>query len=58
MMEDALVIYRIAAPERRIFYVDVGNLPKLKAEQYLKDVMTNFKNKLVYDADRKRNQRR
>ena len=52
MMEDALVIYRIArAPERRIFYVDVGNLPKLKAEQYLKDVMTNFKNKLVYDAD-------
>ena len=52
MMEDALVIYRIArAPERRIFYVDVGNLPKLKAEQYLKDVMTNFKNKLVYDGD-------
>ena len=52
MMEDALVIYRIArAPERRIFYVDVGNLLKLKAEQYLKDVMTNFKNKLVYDGD-------
>ena len=52
MMEDALVIYRIArAPERRVFYVDVGNLPKQKAEQYLKDIMTNFKNKLVYDGD-------
>ena len=52
MMEDALVIYRIArAPERRVFYVDVGNLPKLKAEQYLKDIMNNFKNKLVYDGD-------
>jgi len=52
MMEDALVIYRIArAPERRVFYVDVGNLPKQKAEQYLKDIMNNFKNKLVYDGD-------
>jgi len=52
MMEDALVIYRIArAPERRVFYVDVGNLPKMKAEQYLKDIMNNFKNKLVYDGD-------
>jgi hypothetical protein len=52
MMEDALVVYRIArAPERRVFYVDVGNLPKMKAEQYLRDIMTNFKNKLVYDGD-------
>jgi hypothetical protein len=52
MMEDALVVYRIArAPERRVFYVDVGNLPKQKAEQYLKDIMNNFKNKLVYDGD-------
>ena len=51
MLEDAVVIYRISrAPERRIFYIDVGNLPKIKAEQYLKDVMTKFKNKLVYDA--------
>lgn len=50
-MEDSLVIYRISrAPERRIFYIDVGNLPKMKAEQYLRDVMTRFKNKLVYDA--------
>lgn len=50
-MEDSLVIYRISrAPERRIFYIDVGNLPKPKAEQYLRDVMTRFKNKLVYDA--------
>lgn len=50
-MEDSLVIYRISrAPERRIFYIDVGNLPKAKAEQYLRDVMTRFKNKLVYDA--------
>lgn len=50
-MEDSLVIYRISrAPERRIFYIDVGNLPKPKAEQYLKDVMTRFKNKLVYDS--------
>ena len=52
MMEDALVVYRIArAPERRVFYVDVGNLPKQKAEQYLREIMTNFKNKLVYDGD-------
>lgn len=50
-LEDATVIYRISrAPERRVFYIDVGNLPKMKAEQYLKDVMTRFKNKLVYDA--------
>lgn len=50
-MEDALVIYRISrAPERRIFYVDVGGLPKAKAEQYLRDVMTRFKNKTVYDS--------
>ena len=49
--EDAMVVYRIArAPERRIFYVDVGNLPKQKAEQYLKDLMNRYKNKLVYDA--------
>lgn len=52
MMENALVIYRLArAPERRIFYIDVGNLPKLKAEQYLKDIMNRYRNKLVYDAD-------
>ena len=51
MMEDALVIYRISrAPERRIFYVDVGNLPKIKAEQYVNDIMTKFRNKIVYDA--------
>jgi len=51
MMEDALVIYRISrAPERRIFYIDVGNLPKVKAEQYLNEVMTRYKNKLVYNA--------
>ena len=51
MMENALVIYRLArAPERRIFYIDVGNLPKLKAEQYLKDIMNRYRNKLVYDA--------
>lgn len=51
MMEDALVIYRISrAPERRIFYVDVGNLPKLKAEQYVNDLMNKFRNKIVYDA--------
>ena len=50
-MEDSLVIYRISrAPERRIFYIDVGNLPKMKAEQYLRDMMTRYKNKLVYDA--------
>ena len=52
MMEDSLVIYRLArAPERRIFYVDVGNLPKGKAEEYLKSIMTKFRNKLVYDAN-------
>ena len=52
MIEDAMVIYRIArAPERRIFYIDVGNLPKLKAEQYLRDVMARYRNKLVYDAN-------
>ena len=52
MIEDAVVIYRITrAPERRIFYIDVGNLPKLKAEQYLRDIMTRYKNKLVYDAN-------
>jgi hypothetical protein len=51
MIEDSLVIYRISrAPERRIFYIDVGNLPKVKAEQYLKDVMNRYRNKLVYDA--------
>jgi hypothetical protein len=51
MIEDALVIYRISrAPERRIFYIDVGNLPKVKAEQYLRDVMNRYRNKLVYDA--------
>ena len=51
MMENSLVIYRLArAPERRIFYVDVGNLPKLKAEQYLKDTMNRFRNKITYDA--------
>lgn len=52
MLEDATVIYRISrAPERRIFYIDVGNLPKMKAEQYLRDVMQKYKNKLVYDAN-------
>ena len=51
MIEDALVIYRLSrAPERRIFYIDVGNLPKQKAEQYLKEVMNRYRNKLVYDA--------
>ena len=50
MIEDAVVIYRISrAPERRIFYIDVGNLPKIKAEQYLRDIMNKYKNKLVYD---------
>jgi len=50
-MEDSLVIYRISrAPERRIFYIYVGNLPKMKAEQYLRDIMTRFKNRVVYDA--------
>jgi hypothetical protein len=52
MLEDATVIYRIArAPERRIFYIDVGNLPKMKAEQYLREIMQKYKNKLVYDAN-------
>ena len=51
MIEDAVVIYRIVrAPERRVFYVDVGNLPKIKAESYLRDVMARYRNKLVYDA--------
>jgi hypothetical protein len=51
MIEDSLVIYRLSrAPERRIFYIDVGNLPKIKAEQYLRDVMNRYRNKLVYDA--------
>jgi hypothetical protein len=51
MMEDSLVIYRLArAPERRIFYIDVGNMPRGKAEQYMKDIMTKYRNKLVYDA--------
>lgn len=51
MIEDATVIYRISrAPERRIFYIDVGNLPKMKAEQYLRDIMVKYKNKVVYDA--------
>ena len=51
MMEDAMVIYRLArAPERRIFYIDVGNLPRGKAEQYMKDIMAKYRNKLVYDA--------
>jgi len=52
MIEDALVIYRLSrAPERRIFYIDVGNLPKQKAEQYLREVMSRYRNKLVYNAD-------
>ena len=52
MIEDAIVIYRLSrAPERRIFYIDVGNLPKVKAEQYLRDVMARYRNKLVYDAN-------
>ncbi len=51
MIEDAVVIYRISrAPERRVFYIDVGNLPKGKAEQYLRDVMVKYRNKMVYDA--------
>jgi len=51
MIEDAVVIYRLSrAPERRVFYIDVGNLPKLKADQYLKDIMAKFRNKIVYDA--------
>jgi len=52
MLEDATVIYRLSrAPERRIFYIDVGNMPTIKAEQYLKNIMTNYRNKLVYDAN-------
>ena len=52
MIEDSLVIYRLSrAPDRRIFYIDVGNLPKVKAEQYLKEVMSRYRNKLVYDAN-------
>ncbi len=52
MIEDSLVIYRLSrAPERRIFYIDVGNLPKIKAEQYLRDVMNRYRNKLVYNPD-------
>jgi hypothetical protein len=52
MMEDSLVIYRMArAPERRIFYIDVGNMPKGKAEQHLKDIMARYRNKIVYDAN-------
>ena len=52
MIEDSLVIYRLSrAPERRIFYIDVGNLPKIKAEQYLRDVMNRYRNKLIYDAN-------
>jgi hypothetical protein len=52
MMEDSLVIYRLArAPERRIFYIDVGNLPRGKSEEYMKNIMTKYRNKLVYDAN-------
>ena len=51
MIEDAIVIYRISrAPERRVFYIDVGNMPKIKSEQYLRDIMTKFRNKVVYDS--------
>lgn len=51
MVEDAVVIYRLSrAPERRVFYIDVGNMPKLKSEQYLRDIMTKFRNKVVYDS--------
>jgi hypothetical protein len=51
MVEDAVVIYRLSrAPERRVFYIDVGNMPKQKAEQYLRDIMTKFRNKVVYDS--------
>tara|TARA_B100000902_G_scaffold379915_1_gene414738 strand:+ start:5354 stop:6859 length:1506 start_codon:yes stop_codon:yes gene_type:complete len=51
MMEDSLVIYRLSrAPERRMFYIDVGNLPRGKAEQYMKDIMSRYRNKIVYDA--------
>jgi hypothetical protein len=52
MVEDALVIYRLArAPERRVFYIDVGNLPKIKAEQYIRDIMNKYRNKLTYDVN-------
>ena len=52
MMEDGLVIYRLSrAPERRIFYIDVGNLPKVKAEQYMKDIMARYRNKIIYDSN-------
>ena len=51
MVEDAIVIYRLSrAPERRVFYIDVGNMPKIKSEQYLRDIMTKFRNKIVYDS--------
>jgi len=51
MVEDAVVIYRLSrAPERRVFYIDVGNMPKIKSEQYLRDIMTKFRNKVVYDS--------
>jgi len=51
MMTDSLVIYRLSrAPERRIFYIDIGNLPKVKAEQYMKDIMAKYRNKIVYDS--------
>ena len=54
-IEDAVVIYRMSrAPERRVFYVDVGNMPTIKAEQYLKDIMTKYRNKLVYDSSEMR----
>ena len=52
MLEDSLVIYRLArAPERRIFYIDVGNMPRNKSEAYMKDIMSRYRNKLVYDAN-------
>ena len=52
MIEDAIVVYRLSrAPERRVFYIDVGNLPKMKADQYLRDIMTKFRNKIVYDSN-------
>jgi hypothetical protein len=51
LVEDAIVIYRLSrAPERRVFYIDVGNMPKIKSEQYLRDIMTKFRNKVVYDS--------
>jgi len=50
MVEDAIVIYRLSrAPERRVFYIDVGNMPKIKSEQYLRDIMTKFRNRVTYD---------